>query len=83
MFIKEHELSAVDLQPLTDKNVMQNDKIHVHVREDKIKIITTKLYKMSKLGSYCLKRILYWFRSGLELLLACLVAEVCKPPRFF
>ena len=43
--MKEHELSAVDLQPLTDKNGMQNDKIYV--REGKIKIIRkTKLYKV-------------------------------------
>ena len=31
-----------------------------------------------KLGSYCLRRMLYWLGIGFELLSACLVAEVCQ-----
>ena len=32
----------------------------------------------SKLGDYCLKRMLYWLGIDFELLSACLVAEVCQ-----
>ena len=35
---KEHELSAVNLQPSTDKNGMQNDKIYARKGEIKILI---------------------------------------------
>ena len=38
---------------------------------------------MCKLGDYGLKRILYWFGIGLELLPVCLVAEVCQASRVF
>jgi len=38
---------------------------------------------MCKLGDYCLKRILYWFGIDLELLKACLVAEVCHTSKVF
>jgi len=38
---------------------------------------------MCKLGDHCLKRILYWFGIGLELLSACLVAEVCQASKVF
>ena len=38
---------------------------------------------MCKLGDYCLKRILYWFGIGLELLSACLVAKVCQASKVF
>jgi len=54
---------------------MQNDRIYA--RKGKIKKLKNKSrVKMCKLGDYCLKRILYWFGIGLELLSACLVAEV-------
>ena len=43
----------------------------------------TKEVKMCKLGDYCLKRILYWFGIGLELLSAFLVAEVCQASKGF
>ena len=38
---------------------------------------------MYKLGNYCLKRMLYWFGIGLELLSASLVAEVCQASKVF
>ena len=38
---------------------------------------------MCKLGDYCLKWILYWFGSGLELLSACLEAELCRASKGF
>ena len=38
---------------------------------------------MCKLGNYCLKRMLYWLGIGLELLSACLVAEVCQASNVF
>ena len=45
--------------------------------------MTIEKYKRVKLGDYGLKRILYWFGIGLELLSACLVAEVCQASRVF
>ena len=38
---------------------------------------------MCKLGDYCLKRVLYWFGIGLELLSACLVAKMCQASKVF
>ena len=38
---------------------------------------------MCKLDDYCLKKIIYWFGIGLELLSACLVAEACQPSKIF
>ena len=53
----------------------------MYARKGKIKITgRTKAKKMCKSGDY---RILYWFGMGLELLSACLVAEVCQASKVF
>ena len=36
-----------------------------------------------KLGSYCLRRMLYWVGISFELLSACLVPEVCQASNVF
>ena len=55
---------------------------YIQKRRDKNKKDNRKVWKC-KLGDYCLKRILYWFGIGLELLSACLVAEVCQASKVF
>jgi len=52
-------------------------------RQDKNNKKSKSKVKMCKLGDYCLKRILYWFGIGLDLLSACLVAEVCQASKVF
>ena len=48
-----------------------------NTKKNKSKVLTCKL------GDYCLKRILYWFGIGLELLSACLEAEVCQASKIY
>ena len=57
------------------------------MRNDKIYARNNKNYKSKvstfELGDYCLKRMLYWLGIVFELLLACLVAEVCQASNVF
>ena len=50
---------------------------HKNKKKDNRKVETCKL------GDYGLKIILYWFGISLELLSACLVAEVCQASKVF
>ena len=57
---------------------MRNDKIYARNNKNcKSKVSTFEL------GDYCLKRMLYWLGIVFELLLACLVAEVCQASNVF
>jgi len=47
------------------------------------KTVAKKKRYARKLGDYDLKRILQWFGSCMELLSACLVAEMCQAPMVF
>lgn len=62
-------------KPSTDKNGMQNEKNMYKKRPDKTN--NKSKVQICKLGYYCLRGILYWLGSALELLSTyCLRADV-------